>query len=137
MFNRATDAGITWETPVNIPNTTQFGTLDVDSNGNLYVGGENAFVSGDFWCARSSNAQIGGQTPTFDQNTAVDMGGDLGGGGINPAGLTGQLFLAVDRSGTTTNNNIYMLDSVVPSGRSPTDVTSVPTTHTGGTFTVP
>ena len=137
MFNRATDAGVTWETPVNIPNTIQFGTLDVDTNGNLYVGGENAFVSGDFWCARSSNAQIGGQTPTFDQNTSVDMGGELSGGGINPAGLTGQLFLAVDRSGTGTNNNIYMLASVVPPGRSTTDVMFVRSTDGGLTFSAP
>src|SRR5262245_55735640 len=137
LFNRATDDGVTWETPVNIPNTIQFGTLDVDSNGNLYVGGENAFVSGDFWCARSSNAQIGGQTPTFDQNTAVDMGGELSGGGINPAGLTGQLFLAVDRSGTTTNNNIYMLASVVPSGQSTTNVMFVRSTDGGSTFSAP
>ncbi len=137
MFNRATDAGVTWETPVNIPNTIQFGTLDVDTNGNLYVGGENAFVSGDFWCARSSNAQIGGQTPTFDQNTSVNMGGSLGGGGINPAGLTGQLFLAVDRSGTATNNNIYMLASVVPPGRTTTDVMFVRSTDGGLTFSAP
>jgi hypothetical protein len=137
MFNRATDAGVTWETPINIPNTIQFGTLDVDTNGNLYVGGENAFVSGDFWCARSSNAQMGGQTPTFDQNTSVDMGGELSGGGINPAGLTGQLFLAVDRSGTATNNNIYMLASVVPPGRSTTDVMFVRSTDGGLTFSAP
>src|SRR5207249_8480580 len=137
MFNRATDAGVTWETPVNIPNTIQFGTLDVDTNGNLYVGGENAFVSGDFWSARSSNAQIGGQTPTFDQNTSVNMGGDLGGGGINPAGLTGQLFLAVDRSGGPTNNNIYMLASVVPPGRNTTDVMFVRSTDGGLTFSAP
>jgi hypothetical protein len=137
MFNRATDAGVTWETPVSIPNTIQFGTLDVDTNGNLYVGGENAFVSGDFWCARSSNAQIGGQTPTFDQNTAVDMGGELSGGGINPAGLTGQLFLAVDRSGTATNNNVYMLASVVPSGQSTTEVMFVRSTDGGLTFSAP
>jgi hypothetical protein len=137
MFNRATDAGVTWETPINIPNSIQFGTLDVDTNGNLYVGGENAFISGDFWCSRSSNAQIGGQTPTFDQNTAVDMGGDLGGGGINPVGLDGQLFLAVDRSGTATNNNIYMLASVVPPGRSTTDVMFVRSTDGGLTFSAP
>jgi len=137
MFNRATDAGVTWETPINIPNTIQFGTLDVDTNGNLYVGGENAFVSGDFWCARSSNAQIGGQTPTFYQNTAVDMGGDLAGGGINGVGLDGQLFLAVDRSGTATNNNIYMLASVAPPGRSTTDVMFVRSTDGGLTFSVP
>ena len=137
MFNRATDAGVTWETPINIPNTIQFGTLDVDTNGNLYVGGENAFVSGDFWCARSSNAQIGGQTPTFDQNTAVDMGGELAGGGINGVGLDGQLFLAVDRSGTATNNNIYMLASVAPPGRSTTDVMFVRSTDGGLTFSAP
>ena len=52
-----------------------------------------------FYCVRSSNAQIGGQTPTFDQVTPVNMGGDLGSGGINGVGLTGMLFLAVDRSG--------------------------------------
>ena len=35
-----------------------------------------------FYCVRSSNAQFGGQTPTFDQVTPVNMGGDLifGGG---------------------------------------------------------
>ena len=137
MFNRATDAGVTWETPINIPNTIQFGTLDVDTNGNLYVGGENAFVSGDFWCARSSNAQIGGQTPTFDQNTPVNMGGELEGGGINGVGLDGQLFLAVDRSGTATNNNIYMLASVAPPGRSTTDVMFVRSTDGGLTFSAP
>ena len=137
MFNRATDAGVTWETPVNIPNTIEFGTLDVDSNGNLYVGGENAFVSGDFWCARSSNAQIGGQTPTFDQNTSVNMGGELSGGGINPAGLTGQLFLAVDHSGTATNNYIYMLASVLPAGQSTTEVMFVRSTDGGLTFSAP
>ncbi len=136
MFNRATDTGVTWETPVNIPNTIQFGTLDVNTNGNLYVGGENAFAGG-FWCARSSNAQIGGQTPTFDQNTAVDMGGELSGGGINPAGLTGQLFLAVDRSGTATNNNIYMLASVLPPGQSTTEVMFVRSTDGGLTFSAP
>jgi hypothetical protein len=134
LFNRSTDAGVTWEAPLNIPNEPIFGTLDVDSNGNLYVGGEG-FTT--FYCVRSSNAQIGGQTPTFDQNTPVNMGGELSGGGINPAGLTGQLFLAVDRSGTATNNNIYMLASVVPPGRSTTDVMFVRSTDGGLIFSAP
>jgi cell division septation protein DedD len=133
LFNRSSDAGVTWETPVDIPNEPIFGTLDVDSNGNLYVGGEGS----TFYCARSSNAQIGGQTPTFDQVIPVNMGGDLGGGGINPAGLTGQLFLAVDHSGTATNNNIYMLASVVPPGRTTTDVMFVRSTDGGLTFSSP
>ena len=74
IFQRSTDGGVTWQPPIDIPNEPIFGTLDVDTNGNLYVGGEG----NTFYCVRSSNAQIGGQTPTFDQVTPVNMGGDLG-----------------------------------------------------------
>ena len=133
IFNRSTDAGVTWGTQVDIPNEPIYGTLDVDSNGNLYVGGEG----NTFYCARSSNAQNGGQTPTFDQVTPVNMGGDLNGGGINPAGLTGQCFLAIDHSGGPTNNNIYMLASVLPSGQSTTEVMFVRSTDGGLTFSAP
>src|SRR5207302_71178 len=131
--NRSTDAGVTWETPIDIPNEPIFGTLDVDSNGNLYVGGEGF----DFRCARSSNAQFGNQTPVFDQVTPVNMGGDLAGGGINPGGLDGQAFLAVDHSGTATNDNVYMLASVQPPGRSTTDVMFARSTDGGATFSAP
>src|SRR5207302_6154112 len=65
------------------------------------------------------------------------MGGTLSGGGINPAGLDGQLFLAIDRSGGPTNNNIYMLASVEPPGRSTTDVMFVRSTDGGVTFSSP
>jgi hypothetical protein len=111
-----------------------YGTLDVDSNGNLFIGGEG---SSTFFCVRSSNAQIATQTPIFDRSTAVNMGGFLGGGGINPAGLDGMLFLAIDHSGGPTNNNIYMLASVVPPGRSTTDVMFVRSTDGGVTFSAP
>src|SRR6266545_2508960 len=134
QFQRSTDGGVTWQAPISIPNSPIYGTLDVDTNGNLFVGGEGF---SQFFCERSSNAQIGGQTPTFDRSTAVNMGGDIGGGGINPAGLDGQLFLAIDRSGGPTNNNIYMLASVVPPGRSTTDVMFVRSTDGGSTFSSP
>ncbi|MFZ3376438.1 MAG: dockerin type I domain-containing protein [Chthoniobacterales bacterium] len=132
-FQRSTNGGVTWQSPINIPNSPIYGTLDVDTNGNLFVGGEG----NTFFCERSSNAQIGGQTPTFDRSTAVNMGGDLGSGGINGVGLTGMLFLAIDRSGGPTNNNIYMLASVVPPGRSTTDVMFVRSTDGGLTFSAP
>ena len=112
QFQRSTNGGVTWQTPITIPHAPVYGTLDVDTNGNLFIGGEGS----TFFCVRSSNAQIGSQTPTFDRSTSVNMGGFIGCGGINPAGLDGMVFLAVDRSGTATNNNIYMLASVVPSG---------------------
>src|SRR5205823_1202806 len=102
IFQRSTDGGVTWMTPISIPNSADLGTLDVDTNGNLFIGGEGEF-NNQFYCIRSSNAQIGNQTPTFDQVTSVNMGGVLGGGGINPAGLDGQLFLAIDKSGGPTN----------------------------------
>src|SRR4030095_824839 len=49
----------------------------------------------------------------------------------NPGGLSGQGFLAVDRSGGPTNNNIYMLASVQPFGGGGTDVMFVRSTHSG------
>jgi len=132
-FQRSTNGGVTWQAPITVPHAPVYGTLDVDTNGNLFIGGEGS----TFYCVRSSNAQIGTQTPTFDRSTAVNMGGFIGSGGINPAGLDGMLFLAIDRSGTATNNNIYMLASVVPSGRSTTDVMFVRSTDGGLTFSVP
>ena len=134
QFQRSTDGGVTWQAPINIPNSPIYGTLDVDTNGNVFVGGK---AGSGFFCERSSNAQIGGQTPTFDQSTAVNLGGALGSGGINGVGLTGMLFLTIDRSGGPTNNNIYMLASVIPPGRSTTDVMFVRSTDGGVTFSAP
>jgi hypothetical protein len=134
QFQRSIDGGVTWQSPITIPNSPTDGTLDVDSNGNLFIGGEGFST---FFCERSSNAQIATQTPRFDQSTSVNMGGFLGFGGINPAGLDGMVFLAIDHSGGATNNNIYMVASVVPNGRSTTDVMFVRSTDGGLTFSAP
>jgi hypothetical protein len=135
QFSRSTDGGVTWMNPISIPNSPIWGTPDVDSNGNLFLGGE----SNTFWCLRSTNAKNGGVTPSFDQTTAVNLGGDLDFGDlINPGGLAGQLFLAVDRSGGSTNNNVYMLASVQPTGfNSGTDVMFVRSTNGGLSFSAP
>jgi hypothetical protein len=136
QFSRSTDGGITWGATIAVPNLAEFGTLDVDTNGNLFIGGEGD-LDNVFYCIRSSNAQIGNQTPVFDQVTAVDMGGFLSGGAINPAGLDGQLFLAIDHSGGQSHNNIYMLASVQPPSRTTTDVMFVRSTDGGLTFSAP
>src|SRR5438132_13706211 len=80
-FQRSTDGGITWQSPVTIPNGPHYGTLDVDSNGNVFVGGWTSGTT--FRCERSSNAQNGAQTPTFDRNVVVNLGGTIVQGGIN------------------------------------------------------
>ena len=137
QFSRSTDGGVTWMNAISIPNSPVWGTLDVDTNGNLFIGGGN--FGSQFWCVRSSNAQNGGVTPTFDRVTSVNLGGSVWfGAPINPGGLAGQIFLVVDRSGTATNNNIYMLATVLPTGASNgTDVMFSRSTDGGLTFSVP
>jgi hypothetical protein len=133
-FQRSTNGGVTWQSPVVIPNSPVYGSLDVDTNGNVFVGGEGS----TFYCERSSNAQIGGQTPTFDRSTPVNLNGDLlFGGAINPGGLSGMCFLAVDRSGGPTNNNIYMLASVQPFSGGGTNVMFARSTDGGVSFSAP
>jgi hypothetical protein len=135
-FSRSIDGGATWQTPISIPNAPQWGTLDAASNGNLFIGGGDSGSS--FWCIRSSNAQNPAVTPTFDQIATVNMGGSLVfGGTVNPGGLAGQIFLAVDRSGGPTNNNVYMIASVRPFGGNGTDVMFSRSTDGGATFSAP
>ena len=138
QFTRSTNGGSTWMNPINIPNSPAWGTLDVDSAGNLFIGGVNLTTNG-IWCVRSTNAKNGAVTPTFDQSTQVNLGGDIVfGQPINPEGLVGQVFLAADRSGTSTNDNVYMLASIQPSGFTiGSDVMFVRSTDGGGTFSAP
>ena len=138
QFSRSVNGGVTWLNPINIPNSPAWGTLDVDSNGNLFIGGVN-LNSNQIWCVRSTNAKNGAVVPTFDQSTAVNLGGNIASSEpINPEGLVGQVFLAVDRSGTSTNNNVYLLASVQPTGATNgSDVMFVRSTNGGQTFSAP
>jgi len=133
LFNRSTDGGVTWQAPLSLPNSARWGTLDVASNGYLFIGGNNGGSS--FWCIRSTNAQNPAVTPTFDQVTTVNMGGSMVSGNVNPGGLIGQQFLWVDRSGGPTNNNIYTLATVRPPNYTTgTDVKIARSTDGGATF---
>ena len=118
QFSRSTNGGFTWMNPIFLPNTPRWGSLDVDADGNLFIGGVNLNTN-QIWSLRSSNAKNGAiATPTFT-STPVSLGGTVGfSAPINPEGLAGQIFLAADRSGTTTNNNVYMIASVQPFGAS-------------------
>ncbi len=57
QFSRSTDGGVTWMSPISIPDSPVWGTLDVDTNGNLFIGGGD--FGNQFFCVRSSNAQNG------------------------------------------------------------------------------
>jgi len=140
QFTRSLDSGDSWMDPIAIPNQPSDGTLDVDSSGNVYIGGVNFDDGASFWCVRSSNAKDPAVTPSFDQTTSVDLGGFFGNvnSQINPAGLVGQVYLAVDRSGTSANNNVYMLASVYRNlVRAGADVMFVRSTNAGLDFGPP
>jgi hypothetical protein len=110
FFTRSTNGGVSFENCVTIPDDPSWGTLMVASNGNLYVGASGSL---DFVVARSTNAQITGQTVTWDMATYVNLDGYITYGiGPNPDGLGGQTSLAIDTSNGANQGNIYLLCSV-------------------------
>ena len=73
--------------------------------------------------------------PNFRSKHPVNLGGQIGSGQfINPEGLVGQIFLKVDRSGTSSSNNVYLLASVLPTGFSGSDVRFARSTNGGLSF---
>jgi hypothetical protein len=138
QFSRSTDGGFTWMDPINVPNGIIWGTLDVNANGDVFLGGADSDLM-QIWCVRSTDAKNAAVTPSFDLATPVNLGGRIvAGKSINPVGIMGQVFLATDRSGSSTNNNVYMLASVeldgFPSG---SQVRFVRSTDGGQSFSAP
>ncbi|MFQ5805662.1 MAG: hypothetical protein ACE5I3_04345 [Phycisphaerae bacterium] len=138
QFTRSTDGGTTWLYPVQIPPLQpMWGTLAVDLDGNLYIGGYD-YPTDMMIVAKSTNAKLADQTPTFDFSLYVDLGGPLVfQAAPNPGGLLGQLWLAVDQSDGPTAGNVYMLASVDPTGPDPTDVMFVRSEDGGQTWSSP
>jgi hypothetical protein len=138
QFSRSTDGGSTWMNPINVPNGIVWGTLDVNANGDLFLGGVDSNLE-QIWCVRSTDAKHGLLLPTFDLATPVNLGGRIvAGRSINPEGIMGQIYLAADRSGSSTNNNVYMLASVLISGATTgSQVMFVRSTDGGQSFSAP
>jgi len=135
QFTRSVDGGQTWMSPINLPNQPIWGVLDVDSSGTLYISGWDGNL---FHVIRSQNAKYSNQTPTFDMDTEVSLGGSLSYGDIvNPDGLLGQAWMAVDRSGTSTDGNIYLLCSVYRNSSNPCDVMFSRSTDHGAHWSTP
>ena len=145
QFNRSVDAGLSWENPVEYepgvssPVRPVFGQVAVGISGEVFVAGSlNSANTGTFWVVRSSDAQDAMITPTFDQITTVNMGGNLRiATGPNPAGLLGQVNIAIDHSGGVNHGNVYVLASVDPPNSDPLDVMFIRSTDGGATFSAP
>jgi len=142
LFTRSTDGGQTWLDAVPIPRSPFFGTMDIGPNGEVYVFGADYYsppFGSSFVVNRSTNAQNRLVTPTFDLTATVSFGGSLilGLPGINPGGLLGQAWIAVDRSSGSTRGNVYVLCTVTNDPGNLANVMFSRSTDGGSTWSAP
>jgi hypothetical protein len=136
FFTRSTDSGGSFQNCITIPNDPYWGTLMVGPNGDLYIGGT---IGNNFLVAKSTNAQISGQSVTWDMATVVNLDGSIANGyGPNPGGLLGQTSIAVDTSDGPYQGNVYLLCSVERnSNPDPLDVMFTRSTNGGVNWSSP
>jgi len=134
IFSRSSDRGQTWQAAVDIPQRPFWGTLDVGPDGELYVVGWDGNA---FWVNRSTNASDPSVSVAFDLTASVDLGGALlYGPAVNPVGLIGQPWIAVDHSSGPNRGNVYVLSSVSGIGN-PANVMFTRSTNQGASWSAP
>lgn len=138
LFTRSTDAGRNWSPALDLPHQPYFATIDIGPDGEVYHFGTALDIE-PFVLNRSSNAGDPLATPTIDVTTVVDLGGTpvLGLSPINPGGLLGQAWVAVDRSSGATRGNVYVLCSVTNDPGNLVNVMFSRSTDRGESFSAP
>jgi len=140
-FNRSTDGSQTFESPVPIPEQPMWGVTAVGPDGEVYVAGRRRTTNSEFVVAKSTTVKDPAAPLGFDFAVDVDMGGSLlyyVFGSPNPAGLLGQVWIAVDHSDGPTRGYVYVLSSIRPTtGTDPLDIHFVRSTDGGLTWSSP
>jgi len=140
IFTRSTDSGLSWDTPVPIPQSPTWGTLDVAPDGTLYASGVDQRNLSRILVSRSTNARDPFAFPTFT-TVLVNLGGSigvfLGPDSPNPDGLLGQVWVAADPTGGARTGWVYVLASVDPPGADPMNVMFTRSTDGGVTWSAP
>ncbi len=135
-FTRSTDGSNSFENCIFVDEDPFWGTLAVDAEGTLYIGGTtNLGVT----LVKSTSAKDPALSVDWDMVTPVNLDGDLDSGpAVNPAGLLGQTWVDVDISNGPGNGNVYVLASVRRfSNNDPGDVMFAKSTDGGATFLSP
>lgn len=137
FFTRSTDAGLSYENCVEVPDNPYWGTMTVGNEGELFIVGAGD-VDG-LTVQRSANAQDPMAAVYWDNSAYVDMDGYITGqASINPVGLIGQAYIDVDRSNGPGRGNIYILASMGRMSTSdPADVMFSKSTDGGFTWSDP
>jgi cysteine-rich repeat protein len=132
-FSRSVDGGASFEDPIQLPSPSmKWGTLDVAADGTLFLAGAQRNGSGHV-IARSTNAKDPNASPVFDLVDVVTLGGPTVSGGINPAGLLGDVWIATSQP----RGELYILASVNPPGPDPLDVLFIRSSDEGETWSKP
>lgn len=138
-LTRSIDGAQSFEPPVAVAKRPTFGTLDVGPDGALYAAGIDGTFTQDlqtFVVARVEADGLG------SAGTEVELGGSLGfADGPNPAGLLGQVNVAVDPGSPTFGGMVYVVSSLVPRPdgplRDPLDVHFSRSADAGATWSAP
>ena len=135
-FTRSVDKGQSFEECSKIPDDPYWGTLAVDGSGDIYLCGYN---DEDFVVIKSKIAKHADSAVTFENPVVVETGGDLPRfGGPNPAGITGQMFIAADTSSGLYGGSVYLLvTQVMDSNNDPADIVVVRSSDGGKTWEAP
>jgi hypothetical protein len=138
IFTRSVDGGNNWMTAIGLPHSPLFGTIAIGPNGEVYNFGTAIDVV-PFWINRSSDATNRFVTPTIDVSTVVDLGGPPVSGvpGVNPGGLLGQAWVAVDCSSGPARGDVYVLCSVTNDPGNVVNVMFSRSTNGGRTWSLP
>jgi hypothetical protein len=138
IFTRSTDDGASWMPAIGLPHAPYWGTIAIGPNGEVYNFGTAIDIE-PFWINRSSDATNRFVTPTIDVSTVVDLGGppENGVAGVNPDGLLGQAWVAVDCSTGLSRGNVYVLCSVTNNPGNLVNVMFSRSTNGGVTWSAP
>jgi hypothetical protein len=137
IFTRSTDGGMSWMTAMFLPHLPYWGTIAIGPNGEVYNLGTAIDIE-PFWLNRSSDATNRFATPTIDVSTVVDLGGPpIYGLPVNPGGLAGQAWVAVDCSTGPHRGNVYALCSVTNDPGNLANVMFSRSTDGGRTWSLP
>ena len=110
IFSRSGDGGQSWMNPISMAHLPYWGTLAVGPHGEVYTVGTDGAT---FWVNRATNAPDQSVAARFDLSAQADLGGpQIYGAPVNPVGLLGQPWVAVDPSSGPRGGNVYVLCSV-------------------------
>ncbi len=132
-FARSTDGGNTFQL-ASVPNA-RFGTTIVGLDGGVYTVGSLPDLGPTL--LRSADAQDPAVWPPTFEVRAIPLEGTIGGlnGGVNPAGLIGQSWIAAAPPNVPRAGALYVLSTVAQLGPDPFDVLFIRSPDGGETWT--